>query len=543
MKHAPYVRPRALLKVAPAFLATLFVALLTGLVSAFGGALPPRPACLFSDGRLTTANTYSSAKGQNASLVGQLFSKLMLLQTSNKDILGQMEGPEGSGRPIVLKTDLKKGAADTVNFSTVSRPGGEGAIGENLLEAEQLDFGSYPVTIDFFRHGLGMTEKIKTFLAAGMSIEEAFAEQESDYFALRRQADLFMMWRQAAASDATLVIRPNDRSTDDSLLTTDVMNTTLIEDVGSLLKSRGAPAAKVDKKKKGSFSNDVLRYIILASDRFLKPLRANSTYLQALETAEERGNDNVIWAGGYADWDGQMIMHMDVVREDTRGPLGAPIEPEALLGVNGGTLDNSAVTDATTITVQGGGRNDVSTVHLPFKWFKGYAYQQVGQAAPSADSGVYYFVIYNVSGSGAGKFGIYKYTGSSNVGTGITCSQFLGATGSGTRVTTLAGITWDSNKHTNVHPTGSRIIQVNAKCVPYCYGVGLGANSGLRAYGGPPIKPIKEDADWHFKKGLGFQAIYGQGLAKDTTNAVRNYTLIVAAYRPQGLSNLPTVLA
>jgi hypothetical protein len=451
-----------------------------------------------------------------------------------------MEGPEGSGSPICVKTDLSKGAADSVNFSTISRPGGEGAIGETALEAEQLDFGSYNVKIDYFRHGLGMTDKIKNFLAAGMSIEEAYAEQESDYFALRRQSDMFMLWRRYATASNT--IRPNDRATTDLLLTGDTMNTTLIGDTASMLKSGGAPAAKVNKTKVGKFTADILSYIILGSDRFLNPLKSNSTYLDALKYAAERGNENFIWTGEYAKYDGQHIFHMDCVREDTKGPIGAPIEPEALLG--GGTLTTSGsgpAADPTTIPIYGGGRATVSTVHKPLKWLKGYAYTLLGHDDPSADSGVYYLVIYNVSGADAGKYGIYKYTGSDNNGNRILPTQFLGATASGARVTTLAGITYDANKHTNVHPTGSRIIQVNAKCVPYCYGIGMGAMAGLRPYGGPAIKPISENGDWGFKKGMGFQAIYGQGLCKDTQNVIRNYVLIEAAYRPQGCSNLPTV--
>lgn len=517
----------------------LCVAFTHGALAGMGAALSMSHAahgasyCMGADGRLSTVNTYSSASGQNSKLVGELFSKLMLLQTRNKDILGQMEGPEGSGKPICIKTELGKGAAQTVNFSVVSSPGGEGAIGEDALEAEQLDFNSFGVTLDIFRHGLGMTEKIKMFLAAGMSIEEAFAEQESDYFALRRQSDMFMLWRRYATASNT--IRPNSRASIDALLSTDTMNTTLISDVASRLKTRGAPPANLAKIKVDRYSADLLNYIILASDRFLNPLKSNSTYNQALRDAGVRGSENLIWGGGYAKYDGQSIFHYDVVHEDTRGPLGAPIEPEALLG--------TAITSATTtVEITGGGRTSPSATHKPFKWFKGYRYPLVGHDLPGVDSGDYYLVIYNVTGADAGKFGIYKYTGSANDGNKIgAVTARLGASATGIAVTTLAGITYDSAKHTDAHPTGSRIIQVNAKCVPYCYGIGMGAMAGLRAYGGPAIKPIKEEGDWGFKKGLGFQAVYGQNLAKDTQNSVRNYVLIEAAYRPQGLDNLPVV--
>lgn len=513
----------------------LFAVTFVSALAQSGELLVPPP--LFADGRLSTVNTYTAARAQNSKVVGEAFSKLMLLQTANNDILGQMEGPEGSGRPICIKTDLTKGAQDVVNFTTMSRPGGRITIGETALEAEALDFNSFDLKIDIARHGLGWTEKMQRFLAAGASVEESYAEVLSEFFGLQRQNDMFMLWRRYATAANT--IRPNDRATTDTLLTADVMNTTLISDVASLLKTRACPPANLTKRKIDKFSADVLGYIILGSDRFLTPLKSNSTYLQSLRDAAVRGNENVIWSGGYAKYDNQAIFHMDVVHEDTRGPLGAPIQPEALLG--GGTLTNGAVTDADLIIIKGGGRDTVSATHYPFEWFPGNPYALLGHAAPSADSAVYYLIIYNVTGADAGKYGIYSYTGSKNTGYQITCDQFLGATASGDRVTTLAGITWDAAKHTTTHPTGSRIVLVNAKAVPYCWGIGMGAMAGLRAYGGPAIKPITEMGDWGMKKGMGFLATYGQGLAKDTQLGVRNYALIEAAYRPQGLANLPTV--
>ena len=348
----------------------------------------------------------------------------------------------------------------------------------------------------------------------------------------RRQSMNMSFWRWYTTAANT--IRPNDRASTDTLLTADVMNTTLIGDVASLLKTRACPPANLQKRKIDKFTADVLGYIILASDNFLKPLKSNSTYLQSLRDAAARDSSNVIWSGGYAKYDNQAIFHMDVVHEDTRGPLGAPIEPEALLG--------TALTAGTTARViTGGGRTSPSSTHYPFEWFKGNAYPLIGHDAPSADSNEYYVIIYNVTGADAGKYGIYKYTGSGNIGTQITCTAHLGASATGVQVTTLAGIAYDSAKHTTDHPTGSRIVQVNAKAVPYCYGIGMGAMAGLRAYGGPAIKPISEMGDWGMKKGMGFLATYGQNVAKDTRDAIRNYALIEAAYRPQGLSNLPTV--
>ena len=500
--------------------------------AAFGASSP----CLHVDGRLGSGvNTYAAAVTDSSKLVGELFSKILMLQAKNMDALGAMEGPEGSGKPIITKTDLSKGAGNTVNFSVAARPGGRGTQGETALEAERIKLGSYPITVDFLRKGFALNDKIETFLAAGRDLKTAFALMAGEWFALQRQADVFMLWRRFA--DGTNTYRPNSRASTDTLLSTDYFKSADISEVAGLLKSRGAPAPIVTKRNVSvAGSSEVKGYIVLGSDRFFNSMKTtDSSYQNALQNAGLRGNENVIWSGGYADWDGNKVFHMDSVQEDTQGPLGLAIEPEALLGTA-----LSAGTTARTIT-GGGITGPDTTSYFPFEWFKGNPYPLLGYSAPSADSSVYYVVIYNVSGASAGKFGIYQYTGSNNNGNTIVCSAHLGASVAGVQVTTLANIPYDAAKHTTDHPSGSRIIQVNAKCVPYCYGAGLAEGAALRPYGGPPITPISEEGDWGFKKGIGMQAIYGTGLMKDTANVARRFCLIEAPYRPIGCTNLPNV--
>src|SRR2546423_1012028 len=99
------------------------------------------------------AATFTSTKAQASKTIGELFSDLMLVQSENNDILGQVEGPEASNRPICRKDDLSKGRADTVNFTTIGRLGQPGVRGENELmgNEEIADFATYKVKLDYQR--------------------------------------------------------------------------------------------------------------------------------------------------------------------------------------------------------------------------------------------------------------------------------------------------------------------------------------------------------------------------------------------------------
>jgi hypothetical protein len=472
---------------------------------------------------LLVGNTFAGVKTASAKTIGETYSKAVQLQSSNKDVFSQMEGPEGSGRPFCVKTDLSKGGGQTVNFTTMTEAGGPGVLGEQTLTGNEddPDFGSYNCKLEIVRHATGWTEKMRAFMAAGASLEEIYARIEGNWFGRKKQWDMMVMLRNRANYRNTL--RVNGKAFD-ALLSTDTIGTSVITGGKALLTGLGATPADLSKKRSKAGS-EILRYLLFDSNTALNSLKANSSYLAAVEQALDRGPDNVIFSGGYVDWDGNGIYEYNVQDPDTKGPIGAPILPRALLGT-------AIAAGTATVAITAGGRTSPSAKMRPLAWFLGYDYPFFEDQDATVDSGNYYVAILNTTGTDTGKFGVYKYTGSANDGNKISAiTARLGSAASGIRVTTLAGQTWDANIHTDAHPTGSLIFQVNAKCTTIGWGYMFGAMAAVRAYGAFPdgggsLRPIKEQGNYGMKKGMGMEAVYGQSPAQDTQNQARNYCLI-----------------
>ena len=467
-----------------------------------------------------TATGLEAYRTSAASNVGQLFSNYIDLAVEEEDLFAMLEGREGSERPIWRKTDLTKGGADKVYFNAIASLGGDGVHGDEVLEGneEALAIGSYPCQVDFIRHAVGLTKKDIEFLAAGRSIEAAAAPLVAKWLGRKRQRDMLMKFITSAAGLNTL--RPNNKSGRDALTTTDTLSTGLIAQANAVATSIGASPINI---MRDGYSK-VYELLFLATEDSLAPLANSSSWLQAQQYAAVRGTGNVLFRGGYTRWNGSTILHHKVVDADTPGPIGSPLLPKALLGdaVSAGT---------TAFDVTGGGRTSPGTSNKYFECFSGAPYRYLeSDSATSSDSGTYYFVIINVSGADRGKWGFYSYTGSGNDGNQITITKRLGSAASGDRVTTLGGVTWDSAKNTDAHPTGSVILQANANGVPIGFSLCLGAGAGLRAYGSLRHQLVQNTSDYGHRMGWAYQSIYGQQVRRDSgisgANRPRGYVLI-----------------
>lgn len=470
------------------------------------------------------AETKASLVAQSSKLVGEVYNAMLWKESSNKDVFGQFEGPEGSGKPIHVKTDLSKGKADKVNFATIGRLDGEGVRSDAALRGNEEipKMNSWYVQVDQIRHAVAWTALVQHMNVTGKNLEDTYEDLITDWFGRKKQDDL-QMSMIANATDWNTV-RPNNTGSYDTLTKADVINVGTISNAAIKLSAIGGEPAKITKSIAGA---DIDQFLLFGGAQGLNPLKTNSSYLAAAENAQMRGTANTLFAGGYTNWDGTGIFHWNVKDSSGRN-IAAPVEPRARLGdpISAGT---------TALTVTGGNVASPGTYYRPFRFFRGYAYQGIGEAAPSADSGTRYFIVYNVTGADAGKFGVYSYVGSDNLGYQITTTNRLGSAASGTRVTTLAGQAWNATYHTDAHPTGSYVIQVNALCTSVARFFMLGDGGMGRAYGTVPMATIRQVDDYGEYNGLGVKSIYGQAPRKDSGGVVAGYVLIEAAYTPVGL--------
>lgn len=480
------------------------------------------------------ARTLAQTRTADASLLADAWKETALMWSTNEDILGQWEGKPGSGQPVCVETQLTKGLGDRAHFPILGDLGGAGKQSDDELEGfeEFPDESTFALDIDQLRHAVSFTQLKQVMTVTGGSLESVSSELLGRWLGARKQTHALMRYIKSATSANTL--RPSGK-TADNLLTADTISTALVDDGVGMLQGLGANPGEITIAESGA---RIESYLCFGADRGLLPLKDDDRYEQMTLHATERGDSNPLHRGGYAKWNGQTFYHWNVRDGKTRGPLACPLTPKAKLG-------DAVVAGTAAFNVYGSGKTqaallDYASYYLPFEWFKGYDFLFTKKQAAAPDASTYYFIIYNVTGADAGKFGVYSYTGSGNNGNRITIAARLGATAAGIRVTSLAGQTWSGALHTDAHPTGSLIIPVNAKCVPTCYNLFLGAGSLYRCYGKIPVKKLTNERDYSERKGMGIKSIFGQAVAVDTDQVPSGYVLFESAYSPVGV-RLPAV--
>ena len=487
------------------------------------------------DGILIGGSNFATTSAGAPKTVGEMFNDGIQVAAANADVFSQMEGKETTNLPFVVKQDLTKGGGNVVNFTTMGVLGGRGRMGEQQLIGyeEKPRIGSYNCRVEIIRHAVAYTAKMKAFLAAGRSLPSVYSELLGDWFGRKRQADMMIMLRNSANARNTYRV---SQKPFDSLISSDTMTTSVINGAKGQLVTLSAKSCNLTKGagmgKKSNTGAEIRQYLLFGTQMLLSPLKANSSYLTAAEYAQERGPSNTIFAGGYTSWDGNGIYEWNVSDPDTSGPLGAPILPRALLGT-------AIAADVVSVGITGSGVATPDTSMYPFDWFLGYDYPFYEEQTPNPDPNTHYVVILNVSGPQAGLFGVYSYLGNTNNGYSLTMLNRLGPAANGIAVTTLAGQTWNPAIHTNAHPTGSLIFQVNAKCTTIGWGFMFGAASAVRAYdnlgdldegtSGKSIANMGETGDYGMKKGRAMAICFGQAPAQDSLNQARNYLLIPCA--------------
>lgn len=483
------------------------------------------------------SKSMTDIRNQDPNLVAQKWNTAAILNADNTDDLSQLEGAENSDSPIQIKQDLAAGGGDTVNFSVFGDLGGSGKRGSDELlgYTEQPIEHTFNVVVDQVRHGISDKALVRQMTATGRSREAIEVELLGRWFGRKKKNDAFMRFILGAQAGNTL--RPDGKQRD-SLLTTDTISASFISDAGAFLTTLNASPGRIGKAESGA---DIFGYLFYSDQAVLRPLKDDDTYLQATRYSDVRGTDNVLFKGGFRQWDANTIWDAKVPDLTTYGPLGSALAPKALLGASGATSIDFSATNS-TVVIYGSGVNNTnlgnySAYYEPFQFFPGYSYTFTKKDAAINDTATRYVMLYDPAD---GKWCPMSYTGNTNTGNQITIGNRLAAASSGSRATSFMGFTWDSSKNKEVFPVGSWVIPVNAKGVAFGYTLALGRAAMFRAFGNIKMQRIKNVTDFEEDTGVGIKSIYGQNVPVDALQRVRNYLLIETAVNHPGIT-LPAV--
>jgi hypothetical protein len=508
--------------------------------------------------------TIASALADNANLKGQIWSNLLLRGAEQFNDLARLKGPDGSDKPIYVKTELTKDGGDKVNFTVMGGLSGPGVIGEQELtgNTSKPQFGMFQVVVDFHRDGFELTKKLIKFLAAGKGVVVNAKDMLAKKLGLKQQRASLLALRQ---KNVGTTIRPNFRANRDALRKGDTFTPDVAVSASGFAKRNGAKPISLGKSGEGSV---IPRYLVFATDTAMADVRANETFQLAQQNAGVRGDANPLFTGRLVDWQNLGWFEHHVIDPDADDTVGSPLAPRMVSAeAFGADTPNpvTALSDASTVCrIRGSATNLLNLYAQDFpgyryKWWDGVSDGSDGSIVP-ADTNYYYAWGFTPEG----RVGFVRYTGSTgNNGNSIKLSQILAsaagtstigsktvgllnvgasaATDSGTRIITPGGtgnnIPAGDYVLTDYFPAGTVFFPANAAGVLVGHSFVFGRGALCHANGSISGLPTEEMRDFGFVQGFGFEAIFGMApyvsaVSKKTTG----YALVEHAIEHDGYS-------
>ncbi len=481
------------------------------------------------------ATTYAALVAANPNFKAILWSQKVLMGASQRSLFKGLIGGEGSKMPVIRKRDLTKGNAQQVVFTTVAPVRGQGVLGENGLTGNEkkLNFSDFSVTVDLLRHAVAYTQVIALLRKLGKTLDQLSSDMMTEWWARKNDDDIQTTLRNRAllVSPETNLIRIGNRATDAELLSSDTVSTTTIEQSKAHVASIGGMA--ISSEGGTGMIDEVEKYLLVAPENFLLPLKSTSSYL-AIQNAADRGATNPLFSGKYPLWDGNII-NRHVVKEDAAdGRQGSPLAPHARLG--------TALADATPTTITGGGTTYPAGTGDYFAYFPGFSWKIYDSEVLPTDSATKYAMIYNLTGADAGKYEIFSYLASGVSATGHQITTVTRGTTSnfaGNAAANTAG------RFTAAHPSGSIIVPCTINGVILGWGLHMGAEALFHATGEQDANPIKNKQDYwdaddqaHLM-GIGIQGVRGMSAFVDKRNIAPNFVVIQGARYFPGVRPVP----
>lgn len=480
----------------------------------------------------------------------ELWVKRVMMGADQDNIFSDhMMGSPGSGKPFIRMDDLTKVDGNTINIPTMAPLGGPGTQGEGdrTGNEEKIRISSFPCRIGRQWYGVGITDVAKEETVIGSQFDNIVNVLLRKRLGKKKTEDMLMTLKASASSSN--IIRPNFKSTRESLRTADTVGTQTIAKAGLVLSGLGGIPVKIEtstRQSGGAEKSYIEEFLFFGHQYALASLKSEPAYLQALQNAGLRGDKNPLFTGDFTDWDGHGIYRWLLRDHDAYGPVGSTLLPRAFLG-------QAIAADDATHNITGGGDATGATL-LPapnyFEFFSNALYTFTNGNSVAADvATVRYVGIMNLTGADAGKVGFYSYQ--VNTGNTLVILGRLRAGAAGISVTTLGNITWNTAPWvaagsgnfaglTDNHPAGSLIFEVNSFGVPFCGSLMLGEMAGVCGHGrlkgrNAIAARTSQEGNHNMDHGIGVETVYGSAATKRTDGKTPNYVYVESAYNVDGL--------
>lgn len=506
----------------------------------------------------TNSNLTSTLAAQSANFIPTLWKKGAEMTEQDEDFFQEFEG-KGASAPIRVETDFTKDAGQTIVFRTRSGLYADGVRGDTLIgndNVEEWKVGSYTLTVDYLRHATRRNQRTEDQTGLRDEIADGVNEDLGRWLGRKKTKDITMMLRHRIHGTSKVIadVSTGSKATAENLKSADVITMDGIIAWGQQLKTLGAQPALIGRTVE---KNPIMSYTLVSTGEALVSLKTASDWKQAQRDAGVRGDDNVIFRGAFSRIDGHAIREWNPKDHDGRGAVGSALNPKAFLGTA-----ITAASAAQDITGGGDATSGAITAAKYFEHFSNYAYPFGDSSQPAtggslsplaaADwdtgsaSSTRYCLIYNISGSNAGKMNFYSFT--TNDGNKLTMTGRLDAASSGVagiRNTTIGNVVlnsapWPAAKLTETHPAGSIIIETNSYGVPFGYSFMFGASGALRGYGRFRAERTEQSYEGGFVKDVFITSVFGQCPRPRVDGRTPGVLRVLHAIKYAGL-NIPNI--
>lgn len=236
----------------------------------------------------------------------QIWAKKVYEEAKAKMFWDRFTGAEGSGMPVVLKSELLTQPGQTINISRVASLTGAGVTGETELRGneEKLSLAQVQCSPEWHRHAVAAAGKGKKQITQDFRMK---AKAGLSYWMAKKQdASMWTAARQTGVvgfdSAAIEIVYGNNATTLDTLDSVDDMGMAEIRKAAAVLAGNDTEPISIAGMPAGEGY-----YLMFIHPFQAWSLKKDSDWILNHQNASERGRDNPLFTGALGEVDGVIV--------------------------------------------------------------------------------------------------------------------------------------------------------------------------------------------------------------------------------------------
>jgi N4-gp56 family major capsid protein len=235
-----------------------------------------------------------------------LWSLKVYEEAKAKMFWNRFAGPEGSGMPVIIKSELLREAGDTINISQLANLSGTGVSGESTLRGneEKLTIRQVTTSPEWYRHAVADTRKARKQINQNFRMK---AQGALSYWMAKLMDS--SMWTAArvvtaAGFESTIadVIYANNATSVDTIDTADTFGVEEIRKCSAVLAGKN-----IDKISTPGMPAGEGYYIMFIHPFQAYSLKSDSEWISNHQNASIRGAGNPLFTGALGEIDGVIV--------------------------------------------------------------------------------------------------------------------------------------------------------------------------------------------------------------------------------------------